>query len=161
MPDCLKVEDKFSTVPDALNLANNNVLCKYSTTPEILIPSSHICKVKTEVKDEKDLVPDSTRDASVDNNETETDQIQLDTGQSDCNSDDSQDSLEVLKCDSTLPYSDEDSKINILWQSASDAMSAAQTPLGVDTQANNDQSEEDNASDLLLTCPMCLHHETM
>ena len=111
----MKVEDKFSTVPDALNLANNNMLCKHatdSTTTDIPIPSSHVCKLKTEIKNKTvdDLVPYLTRDGTVDNNDAKTEkteQIKPDTGQIDCSSDDSQDSLEVLKCDSTLPYSDE------------------------------------------------------
>ena len=48
MPDTLKVEEIFSTVPEALNSANNNVLCKHaadSTTPEIPIPTSHVCRL--------------------------------------------------------------------------------------------------------------------
>ena len=176
MPGTLKI----STVPQVLNDANNNVLCKHAadtTVPEPSAPvqGSHICKVK----EEDDFSPDSTAQDEIEamgpadsttKNEVGVASVKSEAGgatksETLLSSDDSQDSLEVLKCDSTMPYSDgEDSTITVLWQSASDSMRVAESAAGVASDDNEDQEDEEgdeDTGDLLLTCPMCLKRETM
>ena len=162
-----------------LNDANNNVLCKHAadtTVPEPSAPvqGSHICKVK----EEDDFSPDSTAQDEIEamgpadsttKNEVGVASVKSEAGgatksETLLSSDDSQDSLEVLKCDSTMPYSDgEDSTIKVLWQSASDSMRVAESAAGVASDDNEDQEDEEgdeDTGDLLLTCPMCLKCET-
>ena len=79
-------------------------------------------------------------------------------------SDTSQDSCEIIKCDETLPYLDhEDSKINFLWDSIATSVTEAKAAVAAEPEClENLEDSADNAcevverKDVLLQCPMCL-----
>ena len=198
MPGSVKMESTVETLSDALNIVNNNVICKHGRDGQDRPDNETVCKVKQEfnipdyrkmitnvlVKQEKDcpqmdksLVKTelSQREGPVEETqETQQEVVQTSETQHvkrepvqyspDLDSDTSEDTCEILRCDETLAYSDpEDSKINFLWDAI--ATSVADAKAAVSAEAQCPDNVQDSAEtgcevverkDVLLQCPMCL-----
>ena len=189
LPPEIKIEGTLCSLPDALGIVNNNIICSHRQKEEQEDSDEnrvHLEKVKkefgipdfnklvTEMRNENcGTVPSNdlqtVRDAEGDvSNVSFVKQEAIQLANVSCvktedSADTSDDDCEVIRCDETLPYSD--TEIDNLWQDVSRTVSTAQAAVGGGTaQATVDVVPPDEEiiidDDLLLTCPMCLHQET-
>ena len=190
-----KLESPLASLSDALNIVNNNVICKHGREAEDSSDNKQrLCRVKEEynipdyrkivtnvlVKKEQDCpdinvgldkTEDTHREGPVEQT-ADTQHTIVNTEGPDVkpeysvylDSDTSQDSCEIIKCDETLSYSDhKDSKINFLWDSIATSVAEAKAAVAAEPESpENLEDSADNAcevverKDVLLQCPMCL-----
>ena len=164
IPGAVKIKTNLEHLSDALNIVNNNVLCKHVSSSKDC--SEKVCKIKEEYEIpnyakaiSNVLVKWKTEDTVKDEPlHQDSDEIADDSSTNSC---------EILQCDETLLYSDHEqqvnSKIDLLWNSVESNVQLAQSAVDGDTVHNDatvEPEEIEISDDLLLTCPMCLHMET-
>ena len=155
LPAEIKIEGTLCSLPDALDIVNNNVICGHRQREQNEDGDKylmHLEKVKKEfgipdfnklVKPKlkncgtvpaNDLQPLHVHDTEgdVSNVKHEAAQVsRLSCVKNEDGAETSDDDCEVIKCDETLPYSD--TEIDTLWEDVSRTVSKAQAAVGVST----------------------------